>query len=193
MSDNSWTIIVLEKLRNAVIDGELISEKHIDWQYDSEDTLVAENKELLILSIRGVFRASNFNDNGASVYRYDNHKKGLYYDGGVDLAQIRIDTDRRVIIDKFDSARYEIVCAEYGLDPYKARYIASLKLKGIGTPLVHIGEATYTFHSMQADSYKEQLFTYLCSHPNISISLDTIKAELGFSEVEYMSKLVENS
>lgn len=190
MTDNDWTIRVLEKLRGIVMHQPLTSVV-LKWEYDNDTVSEEENNALKLLSNAGLFDVSQLSDETDPFTR---NEFGLLVHNGLNVVAYDFNNPLgKAVLNKFNSLRYEDFCRDYGLEPYEESYKATLDISSIGTPVVNILRKEYVLHPMQAGSTKELLATYLTKNPERSIELSEVKTIRGLGSVEYISKLIENS
>jgi hypothetical protein len=186
-----WKLRVLEKLRHIILSGSLTNV--VKWQYDSEDSIMVENKNLMVLHTLGIIDVSKLDNNAPDAF-YKNDDDIYISDNNTDIVAYDINTpDGEAIIHNLNPASYEALCKELGLNPHQETYIASLELAGIGKPIITVGGRRYPFPSLHSESYKEKLLTLLFKHPNKTLTMGDFRKEPGFSSVNNLNELVENS
>ena len=189
--ENYWKLRVLEKLRHTILSGSLTNV--VKWQYDNKDSILVENKNLMILHTLGIIDVSKLDINAPDAF-YKNDDDIYISDNNTNIVAYDIHTpDGEAIIHNLSPTSYEASCKELGLNPYQETYIASLRLAGIGKPIVMVGRQQYPFPSLHSESYKEKLLSLLFKHPNKTLAIDDFRQEPGFYSINNLNELVENS
>lgn len=190
MTDNDWTIRVLEKLRGIVM-HQALTGVVLKWEYDNNTPNEDENDALKLLSNAGLFDVSQLSD---ATSPFSRNEFGFLVHNGLNIVAYDLNNPLgEAVLDKFNSVRYEDVCNSYGLESYKETYKATLDISSIGTPVVSVLRKEYVLYPMQAGSTKELLASYITKNSGRPIDLNEIKTIKGLGSAEYISKLVENS
>lgn len=145
---------VLEKLRDVVIAGEL--RNSLKWDYDYGSNYQDEDAALRLLETRGVI-STLAGDTLIKVKPEGN----LEYRGATSPNDVK-NWSRHIT--SVNTATYELVCSEYGLDPYHKTYAAKLEIIDETVPVVTVGGRFYklpALHSGKATdiilyAYKQQ-------------------------------------
>lgn len=189
--ENYWKLRVLEKLRHVILRGSLTNV--VKWQYDSEDSITVENKNLMVLHTLGIIDVSKLDNNAPDAF-YKNDDDIYISNNNTDIVAYDINTpDGEAIIRNLNPAPYEALCKELGLNPHQETYIASLEIAGIGKPIITVGREQYAFASLHSESNKEKLLTLLFKNPNRTLTIEDVRREPGFSSINNLNELVENS
>lgn len=189
MTDNDWTIRVLEKLRKLIRDGYMKS--FVGWSYDGGTNKEDENRALLRLETEKVVtvwtdESGAFlpNEHGVLVTGEDNF-------GAYELTTGNI--NKGAVVGNLDTAEFKRLCSEYAIDTTNELYRASLEIKGFGTPVVSIGGKKYVLNSLQAGKKKEVLINAISKRPERVLTLKGIIGVGGLEDTTNLNKLLENS
>jgi hypothetical protein len=189
MTDNDWTIRVLEKLGKLIRDGYMKS--FVGWSYDSDTNKEDENRALLRLETEKVVTVWT-DESGA--FLPDEH--GVLVTGEDTFGAYELTTGnikKGAVVGNLNTVEFKRLSSDYGIDTTNELYKASLEIKGFGTPVVSIGGKKYVFNSLQAGKKKEALINAISKHPERVLTLKNIVKVSGLEETTNLNKLLENS
>ncbi len=190
MTNDDWTIRVLEKLRKFINDGYM--KQFVGWGYDNESSKEDENRALLRLETNKVITV--WTDESGSFFP---DKQGVLVTGEDNFGAYDMTTgnlNRDAIVGNFNASAYERACSTAGIDAYSESYKASLQFEGFGTtPVVLVGNDKYRFSPLQEDKNKHRLFKAISKHAEKLISIKNVRTIKGLEEVSNLNKLLENS
>ena len=188
MTDDDWTIRVLEKLRKLASAGYM--KGFVGWSYDTESGKGDENRALLRLETEKVITAwsdesGDFIPDKHGVLVTTEESFGAY-----DLTNGNIHKD--AIVGNFNNTAFRDMCDRFGINADAESYRVELLLLDGVEPYIIVGQRRYRYRSLHSGKATD-IIAFAYTKLGQPITQQILKAEAGIHSIDNVSQAIKDS